>query len=150
MGRPMVASSEVNFQAIRLLPTEWGQLRTLLPTNDKRSRLLIFGKWGNRAFAEKQCAGEPDLGIMVTIGNAHVAHAGLYPLFIRPPNEPNFPLGTPQDFLRDTISHSGNFRNLSDGHGRRKGENMDPLTRALHATGTIPAEPYSLRMLSAD
>ena len=59
-------------------------------------------------------------------------------------------MGKRGDFLWGPILHSGNLRGLSAAHGRRPGENLDPLARASHSAGAIPAEVYAFRRMGAD
>ena len=82
--------------------------------------------------------------------DADIAHAGNRPPLGWPECGALFPAGKSQEFLTDPIFFSGNLRNLPGRYGLRRGENMDPLTQALHAAGAASAQLRVSRTLGAN
>ena len=90
------------------------------------------------------------MGINVTITGTHIAHAGRLPLIGWPGDHVFFSMGRPEEFPAGPVTPSGSSRNLPDGRGWLRGGNMDPLTRASAVAGSVPTEPYILRLPSVD
>ena len=86
---------------------------------------------------KKHRAEKPGADLCVAIIAADVAHAGEFPLLMRPDQKAMFPRRKPEEFLRGPILHSGEMRNFPVDRGLRPGENLDPLTQALHAAGAV-------------